>query len=305
MTYLQFHFLFTIPPILVMLAMAPRIRPYLGRRGFIPLLAVPPIAFVYTTPWDNYLVWRGIWWYGADRVVGTIGYVPVEEYLFFILQPILTGLFTLHVLARRRDRVAVGCEGGDGAGPGAGGPGTLRGLRLEPPTSRPGLVRVAGALPWFVLGGVGAVLLGTTPGLYMGLILAWACPVVGLMWLYLGPELWRHVHVLGLAVGVPTLYLWIADAIAIAQGIWTISPEYTFGLNPFGLPIEEATFFLVTNVLSAIGVLLFAIPGLPEHARGGGAGKPSADAGKASASETAAAADQTPAPPTPRTPLAP
>jgi lycopene beta-cyclase len=127
-------------------------------------------------------------------------------------------------------------------------------------------VRWLGALPWVILSLVGAALLGTVQGLYMGLILAWACPVVAGMWLYMGPELWRHVHVLGLAVGVPTLYLWVADAVAIAQGIWTISPEYTFGVNPFGLPVEEATFFLITNVLSALGVLLFAIPGLDEHA---------------------------------------
>jgi lycopene beta-cyclase len=256
-TYLQFHFLFTIPPILLLLAGAPRIRGRIGTRGLLPILAVPPIAFLYTTPWDNYLVWRGIWWYGPDRVVGTIGYVPVEEYMFFILQPILTGLFTLHVLARRQNAPSGDAQGA--------GPRPIPGLRLEPPPAHPGRVRVLGALPWFVLAGVGAGLLATTSGLYMGLILAWACPVAGLMWLYLGPRLWRHVHVLGLAVGVPTLYLWVADAVAIRQGIWTISPEYTFGWNPFGLPVEEATFFLVTNVLSAVGVLLFAIPGLPEH----------------------------------------
>jgi lycopene cyclase domain-containing protein len=248
MTYLQFHLLFIVPPILLFLALAPRIRPHLGTRGFVGVLAVPVIAFVYTTPWDNFLVWRGIWWYGADRVVGTVGYVPVEEYLFFLLQPVLTGLFTLHVLARRE-----------------GAMGTIPGLRLEPPSSHPTRVRVLGALPWLALTALGVGLLFTTRGLYMGLILAWAPPVVACMWLYLGHELWRHVHVLGLAIGIPTLWLWVADAVAIHQGIWTISPEYTVGVNPFGLPVEEATFFLVTNVLSAVGVLLFTIPGLPEH----------------------------------------
>jgi lycopene beta-cyclase len=277
-TYLQFHFLFLFPPILALIAMAPRIRGRLGRRGFLPLLALPPIALLYTTPWDNYLVWRGIWWYGPDRVVGTIGYVPVEEYLFFLLQPILTGLFTLHVLARVGDAGRPGAGAGPAAVEGDGGPAPIPGLRLDPPPRRPGFVKLAGALPWFVLAGVGAALLGTTSGLYMGLILAWACPVVGLMWLYMGPDLWRHVHVLGLAIGLPTLYLWIADAIAIRQGIWTISPEYTFGVNPFGLPIEEATFFLVTNVLSALGVLLFALPGFagPAATTAAGAADPAA-----------------------------
>jgi lycopene beta-cyclase len=261
MTYMQFHFLFIFPPILIMAALAPSIRHRLGSRGFLGLLAVPVIAFVYTTPWDNYLVYRGIWWYGADRVVGTVGYVPIEEYMFFLLQPVLTGLLTLHLLARRRPDP-------DDPSVAASGDAKLRvvpGLRLEPPPARPGRVRVLGALPWFALTAVGAGLLTTQSGLYMGLILAWAPPVVGFMWLYLGHELWRHIHVLGLAIGIPTLYLWVADAVAINQGIWTISPEYTFGVNPFGLPVEEATFFLVTNVLSALGVLLFTIPGLHEH----------------------------------------
>jgi len=30
------------------------------------------LALVYTTPWDNYLIWRDVWHYGTDRVVGTI-----------------------------------------------------------------------------------------------------------------------------------------------------------------------------------------------------------------------------------------
>jgi lycopene beta-cyclase len=271
MTYMQFHFLFIFPPILVMAALAPSIRHRLGSRGFLGLFMVPVIAFVYTTPWDNYLVYRGIWWYGADRVVGTVGYVPIEEYMFFLLQPVLTGLLTLHLLARRRP------DPGDPS-VAASGDAKLRvvpGLRLEPPPKHPGRVRILGALPWFALGAVGAGLLTTQSGLYMGLILAWAPPVVGFMWLYLGHELWRHIHVLGLAIGIPTLYLWVADAVAIGQGIWTISPEYTFGVNPFGLPVEEATFFLVTNVLSALGVLLFTIPGLHEHRVGSRA----ADAG--------------------------
>jgi lycopene beta-cyclase len=247
MTYLQFHFLFIFPPILLLLGMAPAIRGRLGRRGLWPAFIVPLIAFLYTTPWDNYLVWKEVWWYSPERVIGTIGYVPLEEYLFFLLQPILTGLFTLHLLARRSE-------------PGAAGP-----FPVLPPVTNPGRVRVVGALPWFVLTAIGAALLFTTSGLYMGLILAWASPVVGLLWLFMGPFLAQHRKVLLTGILVPTLYLWVADGIAIAQEIWLISPVYTVGFNPLGLPIEEAIFFLITNVLSAMGVLLFAIPGLPEH----------------------------------------
>ena len=251
MSYLQFHLIFIIPPVLLLAAGAPRIRPRLGRRGFIALALIPPIALAYTTPWDNYLVYREIWWYGLDRVMGTIGYVPIEEYMFFILQPLLTGLFTLHVLARRQGAEEAGLR-------------SIPGLRLEPPLAAGWAPRILTALPWFALAAVGAWCLTIPSGLYMGLILAWAAPVIGCMWLFDGGRLWSYVHVMGLAVAVPTVYLWVADAVAIRLGIWEISAEYTFGWNPFGLPVEEATFFLITNVLVVVGTMLFTLPGLPE-----------------------------------------
>ena len=251
MSYLQFHLIFIVPPILLLAAGGARIRPRLGSRGFLGVVLVPLIALVYTTPWDNYLVYREIWWYGPDRVLGTIGWVPIEEYMFFLFQPVLTGLFTLHVLARRAGAESAGLR-------------SIPGLRLEPPLADGWVPRVLTALPWFFVAAVGAWCLTFPSGLYMGLILAWAAPVVGFMWLYEGPRLWRYVHVMGLAVAVPTLYLWVADAVAIRLGIWEISEEYTFGWNPFGLPVEEATFFLLTNVLVVVGTILFTLPGMPE-----------------------------------------
>ena len=91
MSYLAFLLVFIVPPLLVLAwTQRRRLRAIHPRaRRFLVLMAV--IALVYTTPWDNYLIWRGVWSYGGDRVVGTIGYVPVEEYLFFLLQPLLTG----------------------------------------------------------------------------------------------------------------------------------------------------------------------------------------------------------------------
>ena len=52
------------------------------------------IALLYTTPWDNYLVATGVWWYDPSLVTGVVlGWVPIEEYTFFILQPILVGVW--------------------------------------------------------------------------------------------------------------------------------------------------------------------------------------------------------------------
>ena len=232
MTYLGFHFLFILPPIVLLVL---RQRPLSAEpRRWLHLLAVLLIALVYTTPWDNYLVWRGVWDYGADRVIGTIGYVPVEEYLFFILQPILTGLWLYLVIER---------TGADGVAAAVNG-----------------RARLTGAALYFAIALIGALLLTTRRGTYMGLILAWAAPVLALQWAYAGHEISRRLRTFALAVAVPTLYLWIADGVAIHLGIWRISSEYTFGFAAGPLPIEEATFFLVTNLLVVQGIMLFRYP---------------------------------------------
>ena len=101
MSYLEFHLYLILPPILLMAVSLPQTLYQIGGKRAqwaLPLIAV--VAFSYTTPWDNYLVANNVWWYGENRVLATIGYVPIEEYLFFVLQPILTGLFLFHVLSR-------------------------------------------------------------------------------------------------------------------------------------------------------------------------------------------------------------
>jgi lycopene cyclase domain-containing protein len=59
------------------------------------------VAVVYTTPWDNYLVATRVWWYDPELVTGiVIGWVPIEEYTFFVIQTIMTGLFTAWLMRR-------------------------------------------------------------------------------------------------------------------------------------------------------------------------------------------------------------
>src|SRR5512139_63361 len=51
------------------------------------------VAVIYTTPWDNYLVATGVWYYDPALVTGILlGWVPIEEYTFFVVQSILAGL---------------------------------------------------------------------------------------------------------------------------------------------------------------------------------------------------------------------
>ncbi|ULR39936.1 lycopene cyclase domain-containing protein [Thermus sp. NEB1569] len=222
MTYLEFHLFFLLPPLLLLLLWArprpPRIWAY---------LLMPLIALLYTTPWDNYLVWKGVWGYPEGRVLFRLGYVPLEEYLFFLLQPLLTGALLFR-------------------------------LAPTPPPGGPGLARVVGGGAWLLLAALGVILLALGERfLYLGLIFAYFAPVFVLQWAYGGDLLWAWRRPLFLGVGLPTLYLWGADGWAILrEGIWWIAPQYTLGLGAFGLPLEEMVFFLFTNLAVVQGLLL-------------------------------------------------
>ena len=170
-------------------------------------------------------------------MIATLFGVPVEEFAFFVLQPILTGLMLMAVL-----------EGGATPSPkDAQAPPTQLTLRLVG-TAGALVVAVAGA--WFL----------TSPAMrYMGLILLWAFPVLAFLWGYGGHELWQRRSRLIPVIGVSTVYLWIADRVAIELEIWTISSTYTTGWTLLGLPIEEAAFFLVTNLMVAFGLTLFLV----------------------------------------------
>ena len=231
MTYLQFHLVFTLPLLLLLAFITYRAARAgrVPRAGFVALGVHVLLALVYTTPWDNYLVARGVWGYGEDRVMFTLGWVPVEEYLFFIVQTLLTGLWVL-LLHRRA------------------------GSKTEPTHSV--WTRSVGAFAWLGLAGVGVLALGSDEGMYFGLIAAWAAPVLAFQWAFGGDLLVRRWRVVLPGFAVPTLYLWLADRLALALGIWWIAPEFSSGMGVLGLPLEEALFFLLTNLLVVFGVVL-------------------------------------------------
>jgi lycopene cyclase domain-containing protein len=227
---LQFHLVFTIPPIVVLWVIL-----FFRHRSFLKemlpgILLIAVIAVAYTTPWDNYLVYRAVWGYGSERVLGTIGYVPVEEYAFFVLQTVLTGLLLTWGLA---------------------------GSSARPKRAMPRIAKPVVAILLLATAILGGLALLTEPTLYLGLILAWAFPVLLMQWLIRPPAIWDSGRVWIPVVAAATIYLGIADSIAIASGTWYISERYTTGIFVLGLPLEEALFFLVTNLLVVWGLLLY------------------------------------------------
>jgi len=244
MSYFGFLALFLGIPILALAAVAwwdgrrgRRLTPALGAHA--PLLVIflhVVIALLYTTPWDNYLVATGVWWYDPQLVTGvTLGWVPLEEYVFFIVQPIFTGLWLLFA-GRRLSHTA----GGETLQ-------TRTGVRWA-------AVLAAGVL-W--LGAVVALAGGWQPGTYLALELGWALPPIMVQLAFGADILWHYRRVVLVALLPPTLYLAAADAVAIGAGTWTIDPAQSVGVYLGGvLPLEEFVFFLLTNTLIVFGVTL-------------------------------------------------
>jgi lycopene cyclase domain-containing protein len=81
--------------------------------------------------------------------------------------------------------------------------------------------------------------------------------VLALQWAVGAPQLWARRRLVALGTLVPATYLCVADRIAIEYGIWVLSEQYTTGLTVAGLPVEEATFFVVTNLFVVQGLVLY------------------------------------------------
>lgn len=101
---------------------------------------------------------------------------------------------------------------------------------------------------------------------YLALLIGWAAPVIALHWIVGAPELRARLKVLAIAVLVPTVYLSLADAVAIGSGVWAISEELTVGWRAGSLVFEEALFFFLTNVLVAQSIILFLSPSARDRA---------------------------------------
>ena len=191
------------------------------------------LAVIWTTPWDNYLVATGVWWYNPQLVTGiTLGWVPIEEYTFFVVQTIMTGLWLLW-LAR-----------------------TLPQVSWPPPRRGALRIWVSAILGVVWLASVIVFMSDWKPGAYLGLELGWMLPPIILQTAAGADILWHQRRLVGAALIPATAYLVLADALAIGSGTWTIDPAQSTGIMLGELPLEELIFFTLTNTLIVFGMML-------------------------------------------------
>jgi lycopene cyclase domain-containing protein len=242
MTYFGFLLRFLVLPILIFFAITywdnrrnKQINGFRNGRAVLIGIAIHVLlAVVYTTPWDNYLVATGVWYYNPDLVTGIVlGYVPIEEYTFFVLETILAGLWWWF-LARRISIPAA----------------TFR-------TNKTLVYLSACVLSSLWLISAYLFLFGSPNWTYLSIILFWALPPIIVQLLFGADILWHHRKLVFWSLFVPGTYLSLTDIVALNDTTWSISESQTTGIVFFGiLPLEEVIFFFVTNILLTFGMTL-------------------------------------------------
>ncbi len=224
MTYAQFLLIFIILPIIPLYSFFKKNNK--DPIYFKIMLFLSFMALSYTTPWDNYLVKTNVWNYIPERVLGKIGYVPIEEYCFFILQTIFAILFSFFCIKKTP-------------------------IRYSKKEGKIFNIILILLITFFI----GSFLL-FEKSRYMALILTWSLPIIILQYVFGGRYLLNNLNLFFTCLVPLTLYLSLADMIAISQNIWKINPEQVFGIYFGPLPLEEMTFFLVTNIMVIQGLLI-------------------------------------------------
>ncbi|RWS11464.1 bifunctional lycopene cyclase/phytoene synthase-like isoform X2 [Dinothrombium tinctorium] len=234
LTYYKVHLFYTLPIVLLLWII---LHPFLCRKEKLKILALNIIAFLYTTPWDNYIVYHKAWSYHPQCVLGSIGYIPIEEYAFFIIMTIMDSLWCVLCM-----RWTIPCL-------------------YFPEESKfkslairwvPIALFTSGAL-WGLF-----VAIPATKSFYMGCICWWALPILAFLWYGAGNYVWKRKIAVFFSITVPSTYLCYVDIIAMRAGVWHISEDATYEIFVYDcLPIEEFVFFFVVSSVIVMGCCAF------------------------------------------------
>lgn len=233
LAYIDIHLIYTLPVIAVLALIT---WPFLSRFELFKITFVSSMALIYTTPWDNFIIFHNAWMYKPEKILAVVGYVPVEEYMFFVIQTVMTSLWVL--ICTRWSPACFHFNYNKT---------TYRLIRWIP-ISVLALTAVQGYRM-------------TIPGkdtFYLGCILWWSCPVVIFLWFGAGNYFVKMSTTAAIAVIVPTLYLCWVDQIALKDDVWHINEKTSLKIFlAEDLPFEECLFFLITNVIVVLGSMSF------------------------------------------------
>jgi lycopene cyclase domain-containing protein len=235
MTYLRFHLIFNLPLLIVLAAMTGTVPWTTGEVeafGFV-LLAV----MIFTTPWDNLAAKWGIWGFPREKYSLRIGYLPVEEYAFFLLQSVNV-MLAVRALFHFFPDVMTGQETDIGM------------ITL--------ICLAASIIPWsFIVFHLRRLRRKAGPRVNYAIHLVWFLPVIYTQWVLAPALFWGHAGLLALVTFAFGIYYTLADLAAVRAGTWFFDEKQITGVKLGGiLPWEEIAFFFLTSLLVAQSYLL-------------------------------------------------
>lgn len=251
LTYFRFLFLFVIIPSIILFNLLRNNKNKKNKSKiggeyseYYWIIFISLIAFFYTIYWDNYLVANKVWWYDVNLVANIIiGFVPLEEYCFFVLQPIFVGLYLKYIIQQKQENHDIKY---------------LKPLNIKTKV----IILFSIASIWLISLLYFIYFSKDFPKFkYLMLIIVWSFPplIIQLLW---GLNILFHYRKSIIFVIISSsIYLSLTDCIAIYYGIWTISEQNSIGnIVPNVLPFEEAFFFFITNVLCVFGCSFYLFP---------------------------------------------
>ena len=234
MTYFRFHLAFNLP-LTVMLLLAGGAAPF-GRGEFAALAWVLLAVLVFTIPWDNLAAKWGIWGFPREKYSVRLGFLPLEEYLFFLWQS-LNVMLAVRLLLRAVPDWRTHQAGSF----------TVITLVLLGASLLVWLVMII-PLRWLRR--------KAGPRANYALHLVWFLPVIYAQWVIAPPIFFEHAALLGWVTVTFGLYYTLADLVAVRAGLWFFDEKQITGLKLGPLPWEEAAFFFLTSLLVAQSFLL-------------------------------------------------
>ena len=235
MTYLRFHLIFNLPLLIVLAALTGPVHWDQGEVMAFGLVLAAVVIF--TTPWDNLAAKWGIWGFPREKYSARMGYLPVEEYAFFLLQSAnvmlaLRAFFYFFPNWQTGQETIIG-------------PWTLVFLAVS-------------VVPWiFIALQLRWLRSKSGPCVNYAVHLCWFLPVIYAQWV-LAPLLFgAHAILLALLTLAFGVYYTLADVAAVRAGTWFFDEKQITGVKLAGiLPWEEIAFFFLTSLLVAQSYLL-------------------------------------------------
>ena len=182
------------------------------------------IAVIQASIWDNYGTYVGIWTFD-NRVFGHIGFLPLEEYTWILMQVMISVIFTMRVCIILSPDKPV---------------------RKNQDMKFRIIFTLCGAIIYLSLMLYGANCLYSYLGtestetnenkqyLCSSIILSFFTPFILLQWFYFSKGFYQYKMIWFLSWFIPGIYTYIIDCIAVHQKIWIFDYSYTLNIWLFG-----------------------------------------------------------------------